>query len=34
LRIRTLATGSAAAGRGLNGAVGQVTSDLTSIVVG
>ncbi len=34
LRIRALAAGSAAAGRGLNGAVGQVTSDLTSVVIG
>jgi hypothetical protein len=34
LRIRTLATGSAAAGRGLNGAVGQVASDLASVVIG
>ncbi len=34
LRIRALDAGSATAGRGLNGAVGQVTGDLASVVIG
>ena len=34
LRIRTLAAGSATAGRSLDGAVGQVTGNLASVVVG